>query len=255
MHDAEGRIIVTSQNPGRSTLPKDVARLRYIEIGEVVALEQIRKDAQTLDRQSLAVGPFARLDAGAVAAHDGKTRGAITNLFGSQAAFQAETMALALSVGDWIEEIEYPDPNDFDSADAWVDALLVGESGRGPQRGAEPTGSYAFLWTLWLSAVPYGMWSDEVSRPSMEEHVQWVRKLEQVIQGALDHFGLALRSDVTPNDLASAIASLTEGVWLNQCLTTQHPSDPAEPIATALRRSGRLLWRGAIRAADESAQS
>jgi len=164
-------------------------------------------------------------------------------------------MALALSVGDWIEDIEYPDPKSFGSAAAWVDALLVGESARGPQRGAEPTGSYAFLWTLWLSAVPYGMWSDEVSRPSMEEHVQWVQKLEHVIQGALDHFALALRPDVTLNDLASAIASLTEGVWLNQCLTTQHPSDPAEPIATALRRSGRLLWRGAIRAADEPAQS
>ena len=228
-------------------MPKDVARQRYIEIGEIVALEQIRADAETLDRQALAVGPFARLDAGAVAAHDGKTRGAITNLFGSQAAFQAETMALALSVGDWIEEIEYPAPDDLPTAEAWIDALLVGESARGPQRGTDPSDSYAFLWTLWLSAVPYGMWSEEVSRPSMEEHRLWVQKLEQVIRGALDHFGLALDSDVTVNDLASAIASMVEGVWLNQCLTTRHPSEPGEPIVTALRRSGRLLWRGATR--------
>jgi hypothetical protein len=36
-------------------------------------------------------------------------------------------------------------------------------------------------------------------------------------------------------------------VWLNQCLTNRHPTDPGEPIATTLRRGGRLLWRGAIR--------
>jgi AcrR family transcriptional regulator len=184
-----------------------------------------------------------------VAAHDGKTRGAITNLFGSQAAFQAETMALALSVGDWIEEIEYPAPDDFETVTAWFDAVLLGESGRGPQHGDEPAGSYAFLWALWLSAVPYGIWSTQVSEPSMEEHVQWVRKLEHVIDGALTHFALALRPDVTLNDLASALASLIEGVWLNQCLTSRHPSDPMEPIATSLRRSGQLLWRGATEAA------
>ena len=72
-----------------------------------------RKDAALLDAQSDRVGPFARLDAGAVAARDGKTRGSITNLFGSQAAFQAETMALALSAGAWIETINTPPPPDF----------------------------------------------------------------------------------------------------------------------------------------------
>jgi hypothetical protein len=46
-------------------------------------------------------------------------------------------------------------------------------------------------------------------------------------------------------DLASAAASLVEGVWLNQCLTRHHPSEPSEPISTLLRRSGRLLWLGA----------
>ena len=83
--------------------------------------------------QAIAVGPFARLDAGAVAAHDGKTRGSITNLFGSQAAFQAETMALALNAGAWIETIKYPAPRDYPDADAWVDAFFAGHrrAGRG----------------------------------------------------------------------------------------------------------------------------
>jgi hypothetical protein len=229
----------------RSTLPKHQARQRYVEIGELAALQQIRRDSEALDTTALAVGPFARLDAGAVAAQDGKTRGAVTNLFGSQAAFQAETMALALSAGDWIERLEYPAPADFDSAEAWVDALFTGESARGPRHGAEPLVDYASLWTLWLSAVPYGLWSEQIAGPSMEEHVLWLTRLEQVLQEALDHFGVTLRDDTTIADLACACASVVEGTWLNQCLTREHPRDPAEPIATALRRAGRLLWRGA----------
>jgi hypothetical protein len=56
---------------------------------------------------------------------------------------------------------------------------------------------------------------------------------------------MRLRPGVTLNDLGSATGSLIEGGWLNQCLSTRHPSDPSQPISTVLRRSGRLLWRGA----------
>ena len=101
------------------------------------------------------------------------------------------------------------------------------------------------MWALWLSAVPYGMWSEKIRRPSMEEHTQWLEKLEQVLGEALRRFGISLREGVTVNDLACAFASLIEGVWLNQCMTTRHPSNPSEPIASSLRRSGRLLWSGA----------
>ena len=234
------------QPPRRSTLPKDEARRRYIEIGELVVLEQIKRDAEWLDDHAIAIGPFARLDAGAAAAHDGKTRGVISNLFGSQAAFQAETMALALSAQDWVDRIEYPDPAAFSDAEAWVDALLTGESARGPQHATEPAIGYGTLWALWLGVVPYGLWSDKVSGLSMEEHVRTVTRLAQAITGALDQFGLELRDDTTAEDLAFAIEGMVEGVWLNQCLTTRHPADASEPIATLLRRSGRMLWRGAI---------
>ena len=229
----------------RSTLPRDTARKRYVEIGELAALEQIRRDSEALDENAIAVGPFARLDANAVAARDGKTRGAITNLFGSQAAFQAETMALALSAGDWIERVELPDPEDYETDEEWVDALFAGESERGPRHDTEPAASYGFLWALWLSAVPYGLWSERVSAPSMDEHTQFVRKLEEVFARALERFGVTLRDGATVTDLACASASLVEGVWLNQCLTDRHPLDDAEPIAAVLRRGGLLLWRGA----------
>ena len=63
---------------------------------------------------------------------------------------------------------------------------------------------------------------------------------------ALDHFRLRLRAGTTLNDLACGVASLVEGAWLNQCLTARHPSEPSAPIAETLRRSGRLLWRGAV---------
>jgi hypothetical protein len=229
----------------RSTLPKAEARRRYVELGELAVLEQIRDDAERLDRHEIAIGPFARLDANAVAARDGKTRGAITNLFGSQASFQGETMALALSAADWVERIEYPAPEDHATADEWLDALLGAEAARGPVPGGEPAVGYGTLWALWLSAVPYGLWSERVRGPSLDEHLQVVANLERVLGAALEHFGLSLREDTTLNDLASAVASLVEGVWLNQCLTSRNPSDPSEPIAAALVRGGRLLWRGA----------
>ena len=117
----------------------------------------------------------------------------------------------------------------------------------GPQHGGEPTVGYGTLWALWLSTVPYGIWSEHVQGPSMDEHRQWVARLEREFGHALEVFGLALREGTTLNDLAGGIASLIEGVWLNQCLTTRHPTNPSEPISEMLRRSGRLLWLGATR--------
>ena len=232
--------------PGRSTLPKEQARRRYVELAGLVVLEQIREDSERLDREALPVGPFARLDANKVAAREGKTRGAISNLFGSQAALQAETMGLALDAAQLIEAIAYPDPADHADPDAWVDAFFAEQSARGPRHGAEPAVDYATLWALWLSAVPYGLWSERVAGPSVDEHRRWVAQLEEVLGGALDHFGLRLRTGTTLNDLACGAVSLVEGAWLNQCLTPRHPSDPSAPIAETLRRSGRLLWRGAV---------
>jgi len=230
---------------GRSTLPKDEARRRYVEIGQLAALEQIKRDSEQLDKRSTAVGPFARLDAGAVAGRDGKTRGVISNLFGSQAAFQAETMERALDAGDWIESLDYPAPAEHPDAGAWLDAVFAAESARGPLQGDRPKVDYASLWALWLSTVPYGVWSQRISGPSMEENVQWVERLEQVFAQAIEHFGRVLRDGTTITDLAGAVASLIEGVWLNQCLNQRHPFDPDEPIAVLLQRSGRLLWEGA----------
>jgi hypothetical protein len=83
----------------------------------------------------------------------------------------------------------------------------------------------------------------------MEEHAQVIGQLEQVLAGAMEHFGLEPAEGTTVNDLACAVASLVEGVWLNQCLTTEHPTDPQQPGGTVLRRGGRLLWRGATRPA------
>ena len=154
-------------------------------------------------------------------------------------------MALALGAGHWIEDIEYPEPATFPAAEAWVDAFFAGQSARGPQHGTKPTVNYAFLWALWLSVVPYGLWSKRISQPSLEEQAQWLKRLEAVFQQALDHFGIALHEGTTINDLVCAVASLIEGAWLNQCLTTLHPGDPSQPISMVLRRSGRLLWLGA----------
>ena len=79
----------------------------------------------------------------------------------------------------------------------------------------------------------------------MEEHAQWVGRLERAFGEAIEHFGRRLREGVTLADLAGAAASLIEGAWLNQCLT-RHPRARADAF---LRRSGRLLWEGATRTA------
>ena len=233
----------------RSPLPRTEARQHYVELGSRAVLDQIREDSRALDARAIAIGPFARLDAGRVAAQVGKTRGVLSNLFGSQAAYQVATMEMVLDAGSRLEEIVYPAPADFPTADAWLDAFLAGQSARGPMHGAEPEASYAFLWTLWLATLPYGVWSERVAGPSMEEYVHWTGQIASVVADALTHFGLALRDKVTPADVAHALASVIEGAWLNQLLAATHPGRPDEPASALLLRSGRLVWHGAIRPA------
>ena len=67
----------------RSSLSREDARSRYLQLAETALLAKIRLDALRLDREDderrVAVGPFARLNAEEVAASaDGKSRGAIT---------------------------------------------------------------------------------------------------------------------------------------------------------------------------------
>ncbi len=157
-------------------------------------LEQIRKDAELLDSDAIAVGPFARLDANAVAARDGKTRGAITNLFGSQAAFQAETMALALNAGDWIEPIEFPAPADFPTRRG------VGRRLLGRPVGARAAARRQADREL---RVPLGALAQHRALRPLERADQpaqhgGVRAVAGAAGGgarseALDHFGMALR--------------------------------------------------------------
>lgn len=230
----------------RSPLAKGDARQRYMEMGSLAALEQIRHDAGEFERDVLAIGPFARLDAGAVAARDGKTRGAITNLFGSQATYQTRTMGMVLDAAEISELADWPGPAEFAEPEDWVAAFFASQSSRGPVHGAEPAMSYAALWVLWLGVVPYGLWSERIAAPSMDEYVRRVAQIEAVFGEALEHFGLTMREKATLSDLACAAASLIEGAWLNQCLLTGHPLDPDLPISDALVRAGTMLWRGAV---------
>ncbi len=234
----------------RSKLSREEARRRYIQLAEKVILEQVEEDARRLDREDdegrVAVGPFARLSAEQVAKLDeGRSRGAITNVFKSQRQFQLEAMALALE-DPQVDAIGPADPGGFDDAAAWVDAVATAESARGPIHEAEAVEGYAAGWVLWLGQVPYGIWSTSIAEPSMSEFRHSAERLErEAIRPALEHFGLEMRPPWTTMDLATAMRSMIEGLWLNQCLTREHPTSPGTPSVQGMRDSLRMIWQGA----------
>jgi hypothetical protein len=238
----------------RSNLAPNEARKRYIQLAEAALLGQIQVDARRLDREdddeSVAVGPFARLKADQVAATDeGKSRGAITNLFKSQRQFQLQAMALVLE-DPTVDESARPDPRMFDDATAWIQAVASAESGRGPLHEMEPAAGYAMNWVLWLSQVPYGVWSKRIAEPSMREFRHSAERLVlEVVRPGLAHFGLEVVPPWTTLDLASAMGSLIEGLWLNQCLSEAHPTTEGAPAAQAARNAMRMVWQGATRPA------
>jgi AcrR family transcriptional regulator len=244
----------------RSLLRPEEARQRYIRAAETVLLEQIQLDAGRLDREDdelrVAVGPFAKLNAEQVAASaDGKSRGAITNLFKSQRQFQLQAMALVLEDPE-VDVFAPPDPTGFDDPIEWIEAVASAESARGPMHEMEPKVGYGMSWTLWLSQVPYGVWSEHIAQPSMHEFRHSAERLEAgTVRPALAHFSQEVRPPWTAQDLATAMNSLREGLWLNQCLSREHPSRAGTPVAQAARDALRMLWQGATQPAARSGET
>lgn len=238
----------------RSRLSHEEARRHYIQLAEKVILEQVKVDARRLDREEddrrVAVGPFARLSAEQVASQDeGRSRGAITNVFKSQRQFQLEAMALALE-DPGVDSIGPPDPRGFTEPEAWIDAVATAEHDRGPSHEAETLEGYAAGWVLWLGQVPYGIWSQSIAEPSMSEFRHSAERFERdAIRPALAHFGLETRPPWTPMDMATAMRSMIEGLWLNQCLTPEHPTSPGSPSVQGMRDSLRMIWQGATQPA------
>jgi hypothetical protein len=114
----------------------------------------------------------------------------------------------------------------------------------------EPATGYALDWALWLSQVPYGIWSERIAHPSMREFRHTAARLEtDSIRPALDRFGVEVRPPWTELDLATAMSSLVEGAWLNHCLSTEHPTRPDSDATRALRDGLWMLWQGATQPA------
>lgn len=240
-------------NRSRTRLPRDRAQKEYVRAGELEVFRQLERDARELDRAlpaaaPLALGPFARVQAGAVVDELGKTRGAINHLWRSQEAFRASIMADFLndeSLG--MEDLAFPNPAQCRNFDDWIRRLAALEIERGPRHGAAPGPSYGFRWAAWLGLVPYGLWSEHVARASLVEFRRRVDRFSTaVIQPALEHFGLRLRRDVTLQDLVVSFVSLVEGVWLNACLTADDPIGRSQSIGDMLGRAMTLLFRGAL---------
>ena len=89
--------------------------------------------------------------------------------------------------------------------------------------------------------VPYGLWSEKIAGPSMDEFGRRAAQIEAVFAEALAHFGLSPRAGSSLSDLARGAASLIEGVWLNQCLARAYLEDSDLPISETLVRAGSML--------------
>jgi hypothetical protein len=223
-------------------------------------MSMFRKEAEELDEalprhraagglhgsSAKPLGPFARIDATEIAQREGKTRGVISNLFGSQGAFQVAVMDLSLSDFEdqgGVHEVAYPDVQEFSDAGSWLAAFAEVESARGPRHRVLAEG-YSARWLLWVAMLPYEVWSPRMSEVSVVEFESWVGSLESDrLAPALSRFGLAIRPGVELRDLATAFANAIEGVWLSQC-THPDAARGANQMFVALS----LLWHGATSA-------
>ncbi len=236
----------------RNRLTRDDASQTYIRAGELEVFRQLQRDAGALDEtmaddRAFAVGPFARLRADGVVDSLGKTRGAITNVWGSQEAFRAAVMNVFLNdVSLGVDDVRYPDPVEAATIDQWIDAWAAVEIERGPRHGMDPESRYGLRWAAWLGLVPYGIWSTTVATTSTEEFKLGAERYAADVLGpALEHFGLTVSEPTTLSDLAVAVSTTIEGTWLSSCLSATDPSGRAQSIESTLATSLRLLIRGA----------
>ncbi len=171
--------IATNDSPGRSTLSSRQARQRYVELAELAVLEQIQRDAETLDRESIAVGPFAaprRERGGGQGWQDPRRRSATCS--GARRPSRPRR---------W----RWPSPRATGSS---TSSTRHPATTRRPTPGSTPSSRpsrrvvriAASIPTVVLrlplgdlaQPVPYGLWSERIRQPSMEEHVQWLDRLE-----------------------------------------------------------------------------
>ena len=64
---------------------------------------------------------------------------------------------------------------------------------------------------------------------------------------ALERFSLEVKAPWEVLDLATALVSAIEGVWLNQALSGDHPTRLQDPAVDAMRNALRMIWEGATR--------
>jgi len=236
----------------RQRMPRDTAQQTYIRAGEMEVFRQLQRDATALDATAaddrvLAVGPFGRLRTDSVVDGLGKTRGAINHLWGSQDAYRAAVMHVFLddeTLG--LDEVEYPEPSAFDNVETWIAAWAAVEIERGPRHGMQPENRYGLRWATWLGLVRYGVWSDTIAAASMTEYRSSASRFaSDVLEPAFGHFGLDLRPGTTLDDVAVAVASSIEGVWLSASLSEHDPLGRSQTVRETLATTLLLIVRGA----------
>ena len=177
----------------RSTLPKDEARRRYVEIGELVALEQIRKDAKLLDERrsrsarSPASTPTPSPPATARRAARSPTCSAARPPSRPRRWRWRSTRASGSSGSS-------SPPRRLSRRRGLVRRRASPASRRaGPRTAPSRPSTTGSCGRCGSAPCPTASGASSVPGPSMEEYVQWLRRLEAILGDALDHFGLTLR--------------------------------------------------------------
>jgi len=222
-------------DPKRERLPRKVAEARYLDTGLDLLLESVRDRAQQLDRALVAdgpdgsapdiPGPVADVTAHAVADQLGKTRGAITNIWGSQQQFHLALLKKLLTSTDNLGAI--PDRHEteelVDSIDDVASAVSVfadGELERGPRPDPDLDNlTNSQLWgSLFLTELayyPYAQWSARVRKLIHDGNENYLDQLvNNFYQPGLDGLGRREHPNLRYHDLARILYALTMGFWL-----------------------------------------
>ena len=145
--------------------------------------------------------------------------------------------------GDWIEQIEFPAPP-TSRPPMRGSTPSSPASRRGGRHGAKPTVNYGFLGRCGSAPCPTACGASRSASPAWKSTCSGSKRLEEVFEQALDHFGMTSRGD--DGQRSRLRDREPDRRRLAQPVPDQPP--PLRPLGADRHRAAplrSLLWRGA----------